>query len=136
MENKSVFLDTNIVVDMIDAHREHHENSILLLKMLIIEEYEIVISEDILSTLYFISKDKKATLEFFENIIYVDWHVVSYGTEVIYEATRLSLSKSIDLEDMLQCLCAKDHACTLLITNDKKFVNCGIKIVNYKRFLK
>jgi len=136
MENKSVFLDTNIVADMIDGHREHHENSILLLKMLIVKEYEIVISEDMLSTLYFISRDKKATLEFFENIIYIDWHIASYGTEVIREATRLSLSKSIDLEDTLQCLCAQKENCSIIVTEDKNFVDCGIKIVNYKRFLK
>jgi len=136
MENKKIFLDTNIVVDMIDAKREHHKDSILLLKMFIIEGYEVFISEDMLSTLYFISKDKKATLEFFENIIYVDWNIMSYGQKVISEATNISLIKGIDLEDTLQCLCAKNNGCNLLITNDKKFVNCGIEIVNYERFLK
>ena len=136
MENKRIFLDTNIVADMIDIQREHHQDSISLLKILILEEYEVFISEDMLSTLYFISKDKKATLEFFENIIYIDWNVMSYGQEVIHEATRISLVNSIDLEDTLQCLCAKNNACSLLITNDKKFVNCGIEIVNYERFIK
>jgi len=136
MENKSIFLGTNIVADMIDSHREHHENSILLLRMLIIEAYKIVISEDMLSTLYFISKDKKATLEFFENIIYIDWHIASYGMEVIREATHLSLSKKIDLEDALQCLCAKKEHCTMIVTEDKQFVDCGINITDYKRFLK
>jgi len=136
MENKKIFLDTNIVADMISDARENHENSLLLLKILIEEEYEVFISEDMLSTLYFISKNKKATLEFFKNIIYIDWNVVSYGQTVIREATNISLLKSIDLEDTLQCLCARDNGCNLLITNDKEFVNCGIEIVNYERFLK
>jgi len=136
MENKKIFLDTNIVADMIDNKREKYRLSLSLLETLMIQEYEIFISEDMLSTLYFISKDKKATLEFFENIIYIDWYILSYGKKVIKEATRISLSKGIDLEDTLQCLCAKENNCMLLITSDKKFVDCGIKIVNYEGFLK
>ncbi|PHS36842.1 MAG: PIN domain-containing protein [Sulfurovum sp.] len=136
MDNRKIFLDTNIVADMIDANREHHALSMSLLKMLILQEYEMFISEDMLSTLYVISKDKKASLEFFENIIYVDWHVMPYGRKILKEATHISLTRDIDLEDMLQCLCAKDNGCTLLITNDKKFVDCGINIVNYESVLK
>jgi len=136
MENKKIFLDTNIVADMIDEKRENYRLSLSLLETLMIQEYEIFISEDMLSTLYFISKDKKATLEFFENIIYIDWHILAYGEKVIKEATHIALSKGIDLEDTLQCLCAKENTCTLLITSDKKFVDCGIKIVNYESFLK
>jgi len=136
MDNRKIFLDTNIVADMIDANREHHALSMSLLKMLILQEYEMFISEDMLSTLYFISKDKKASLEFFENIIYVDWYVMPYGRKILKEATHISLTRDIDLEDTLQCLCAKDNGCTLLITNDKKFVDCGINIVNYESVLK
>jgi len=49
---------------------------------------------------------------------------------------REKKAKEQDLEDALQCLCAKENNCTLLITNDKKFVDCGIEIMNYERFLK
>ena len=136
MDKSSIFLDTNIVADMIDSARDNHELSLVLLKMLTLEGYDVFISEDMLSTLYYISNDKRATLEFFENIIYIDWKVVSYGSDVLKKATHLALRKEIDLEDTLQCLCAKENACDLLITNDKAFVNCGIKIVNYERFLK
>jgi len=110
--------------------------SLELLKTLMLESYDIFISEDMLSTLYDISNDKKATLEFFENIIYVDWQVVAFGINVIKEATHLSLTKGLDLKDTLQCLCAKDNDCKLLITNDNKFVDCGVEIINYERFLK
>lgn len=135
MENKKIFLDTNIVADMIDEKRENYRLSLSLLKTLMVQEYEIFISEDMLSTLYCISQDKKATLEFFENIIYIDWHILPYGKKVIKEATQISLSNGIDLEDSLQCFCAKENNCTLLITSDKKFAACGIEIVNYEGFL-
>jgi len=49
---------------------------------------------------------------------------------------REKKAKEQDLEDTLQCLCAKENNCTLLITNNKKFVDCDIKIMNYERFLK
>ena len=136
MGKGSIYLDTNIVVDMIDGLRGNHELSMALLKRLMLEGYDVFISEDMLSTIYYISYDKKATLEFFENIIYVDWQVVSFGKDVIKEATHLSLTKGLDLEDTLQCLCAKNNGCNLLMTSDKKFVDCGIEIVNYERFLK
>jgi len=136
MAKRSIYLDTNIVADMIDGGRPNHELSLELLKKLMLEDYNVFISEDMLSTLYYISNDKRATLEFFENIVYVDWQVMAFGRDVIEEATHLSLTKGLDLEDTLQCLCAKNNACTMLVTNDKKFVDCGIEIVNYERFLK
>lgn len=136
MAKRSVYLDTNIVADMIDGARDNHEVSLDVLKMLVLDGYDVFISEDMLSTLYYVSNDKKATLDFFENIIYLDWQVVAFGMDVIQEATHLSLNTGQDLEDTLQCLCAKDNGCEVLVTNDKKFVDCGIEIVNYERFLK
>ena len=136
MGKSSIYLDTNIVADMIDGGRANHGLSLELLKKLMLEDYDVFISEDMLSTLYYISNDKRATLEFFQNIVYIDWQVVSFGIDVIREATHLSLTKGLDLEDTLQCLCAKKSACDTLITNDKKFVDCGIEIVNYEELLK
>ncbi|PHS34379.1 MAG: PIN domain-containing protein [Sulfurovum sp.] len=134
MGKSSIYLDTNIVADMIDGARNNHKLSLELLKKLMLEGYDIFISEDMLSTLYYISNDKKATLEFFENIVYVDWNVVPFGIDVIKEATHLSLTKGLDLEDTLQCLCAKENACTMLVTNDKRFVDCGIEIAGYEKY--
>ena len=77
---------------------------------------------------------KRLHWNFFENIIYVDWQVVPFGIDVMKKATHLSLTKGQNLENTLQCLCAKENNCTLLITNDKKFVDCGIEIMNCERF--
>ena len=134
MVKSSIYLDTNIVADMIDGGRANHELSLALLKKLMLEDYDVFISEDMLSTLYYISNDKRATLEFFENIVYVDWQVVPFGMDVIKEATHLSLTEGVDLEDTLQCLCAKDNGCNTLVTNDKKFVDCGVDVVDYEKW--
>jgi predicted nucleic acid-binding protein len=93
-----------------------------------------VISEDMLSTLFYIQKDKRKTLEFFK-VIYKRWVISSFGKDVIKKAIDLSFENSLDLEDVLQCLCAKENGCDVLITNDKKFYDCDIKIMTIKEFL-
>ena len=135
MANRAVFLDTNIVADMIDPKRSNHPLSMELLEYITVENNAVYISEDMVSTLYYISNDKRATLEFLEHIVFVDWHVVPHGMPCIKEATQLSLKHGVDLEDTLQCLCAKENGCSVLITGDKRFVDCGIKVVDYEGFL-
>ena len=135
MIKNRVFLDTNIVIDLIDSSRKSYPLSLNLIEYLTLHDYDIYISEDMLSTIYYISKDKKATLEMFENLIFIDWSVVGYGSDTIQEAVKLSLINNLDLEDVLQCLCAKKNGCAVLLTNDKRFYNCGISICNAKEFL-
>jgi len=134
VKNK-IFLDTNIVADIIDSSRKSHIKSMELLKKLILTNCDIHISEDMLSTLYYISKDKISTLEFFQNVVYIDWKVLSFGEVVIKKATKIALEKNLDLEDLLQCLCAKENQCNILITNDKKFYECGITIMTVDEYL-
>jgi predicted nucleic acid-binding protein len=135
MVDKRIFLDTNIIADMIDASRLHHADAMRLLEACTLNDCEIVISEDMISTLYFISADKQATLMFFEHIVFVDWTVVPFGREVLHEAVNLSLQKGQDLEDTLQCLCAREHGCTLIVTEDRGFVPCGVEVKDYKGVL-
>jgi predicted nucleic acid-binding protein len=130
-----IFLDTNIVADIIDKSRPNHNQSLELLKQLIFSDYEICISEDIITTLYYILKDKKSTLNFLKNVILIDWTILIFGKSVLNEAIELSLEKNVDLEDTLQCLCAKENGCKILITNDKKFYDCGISICTIEDFL-
>ena len=126
--NNKVFLDTNIVADLLDSNRPNHRNSLGLVEELIKDDTAICISEDMISTLYYITKDKKATLDFFKNVIFVDWEVLSFGKELLQDAVELSIKEDQDLEDILQCLCAKINGCNALITNDKLFYDCGIEI--------
>ena len=87
-----------------------------------------------LSTIFYINKDKNQTLKFFK-IIQQRWYIVPFGKSVIDDAIKLSLENNLDLEDTLQCLCAKDNGCEILITNDNKFYDCGIEIMSCEEFL-
>jgi len=131
-----IFLDTNIVADIMDASRDGHKRAMEFLEYLILHDYGICISEDMLTTLFYISKDKKAVLQFFENVVFIDWEVLIFGLETIKVATSLSLKNNLDLEDMLQCLCAKENGCEAVITNDKGFCDCGINVFAVEAFLK
>ena len=131
---KKVFLDTNVVLDMLDSSRQDRDDAKALWKKLISDKCSIVISEDMLSTIFYIHKDKRKTLEFFK-IVYKRWIVSVFGKDVIKNAIELSLEENLDLEDVLQCLCAKENGCDVLITNDKNFYDCGIKIVTIKEYL-
>ena len=119
---------------MMDNTRKNHTNSLKVLEISIIKNMQIFISEDMLSTIYYINSDKKYVLAFFQKMIQ-KWKIVSFGKEVIEEALEFSLANNSDLEDALQCFCAKNNGCTLLLTNDKNFSHCGIAIVGYEDFL-
>lgn len=134
MNNRRIYFDINIIVDLLDTTRSGSIKSQELVKKLMLEKAEIVISEDMLSTVFYLIKNKQATLQFFKTI-QARWHIVSFGAEVIKNAIEVSLEKNLDLEDVLQCLCAKENGCSVLITNDKNFYDCGILICSTEEFL-
>ncbi len=134
MDFKKIFFDTNIVLDILNVSRLDSDNAKLLWKKLILNDCQIVISEDMLSTIFYINKNNEKTLEFFK-IIQNRWLIVPFGKEVIDNAIDLSLEKGLDLEDVLQCLCAKENGCEILITNDNKFYDCGVSIYTANEFL-
>jgi predicted nucleic acid-binding protein len=131
---KRIFLDTNVVLDILDGTRMHHEKASTLLKTAIFNRIEIAISEDMLSTLYYIHKDKTKCLRFLE-VVQRDWLVLAFGKDVIDQAIKHALDEQIDLEDALQCLCAKEHHCDALITHDQKFYDCSLPIMTIEQFL-
>lgn len=135
MMAKKLFLDTNIVADLIDQNRPNHAQSMSLIEKIILDGWDICISEDMISTLFYISKKKKQTLEFLKNVVFVDWQILGFGKNILEEAVALSLQKEVDLEDILQCLCAKNNGCEVILTNDTRFYDCGIALLKPQEFL-
>ena len=132
---KSVFLDTNIVLDILDSDRANHSDAKQLLAKVINDGYGVFISEDMLSTIFYIIKNKQAVLSFFK-LILQQWQVVPFGNEVISGAIdRCLQNQGQDFEDTLQCLCAKQLKCDFLITHDANFTDCGIPVLTINKFL-
>ncbi|WP_292662812.1 type II toxin-antitoxin system VapC family toxin [Nitratifractor sp.] len=131
---RRLFLDTNIILDFLDRRRAHHENAKALFVDIVVNEHEVVISEDMLSTVYYIHREKPKVLDFFETIL-EEWEVVPYGRKVIMQAIAFCRESGQDFEDTLQCLCAKENGCTYVVTQDRGFARCGVEIVDYAGYL-
>lgn len=133
--NKRIFLDINIVIDIIDEARASHQKAKLMLIKIIEQDYEVYISEDVITTIYYVLKGNVKVLYFFKNIMN-RWNVVPFGKDVIEDSIDFSIKYSSDLEDTLQCMCAKKNGCKAFITSDKKFIDCGIEVLDYEQFLR
>jgi len=133
MENK-IYLDTNIVLDFIIPSRKNSHLAKQVLNKIVELDYKIFISEDIISTTYYIAKEHQTeTIEFFIGALKF-WNIVPFGKNVLKNSFDFSIQNKTDLEDTLQCFCAKENGC-ILLTSDKKFIDCGVKIVDYDEFL-
>ena len=132
--NKKVFLDINIILDFLEQSRQRHEKTVELIEYLTVNNYEICISEDMLTTIYYISKQKTTILKFLKTIIR-QWTIFNFGEQVLNCAISAALENDQDLEDLLQCFCAKKNGCTAIITHDKSFYDCGISIFTASEFL-
>ncbi|MGE0738096.1 type II toxin-antitoxin system VapC family toxin [Sulfurimonas sp.] len=133
--NKRIFLDINIVIDIIDEARASHQKAKLMLIKIIEQDYEVYISEDVITTIYYVLKGNVKVLYFFKNIM-SRWNVVPFGKDVIEDSIDFSIKYNSDLEDTLQCMCAKKNGCKTFITSDKKFIDCGIEVLDYEQFLR
>ena len=129
-----IFLDINVVLDFLEHSRQRHDKTVRLIEYLTNNDYDICISEDMLTTIYYISTNKNSVLLFLKTII-KRWQILHFGKETIQDAIATSLEKNSDLEDSLQCLCAAANGCSALITHDKTFYDCGIKIYSAEDFL-
>ena len=128
-----LFIDTNVVIDFLDNSREGHETAVRFFEHL--SAHNPLMSEDQLTTIYYLIKDKKGVLAFLD-FIHRKWEIVAFGDEVIEEAIELAHKSGGDFEDILQCLSAKRNGCDYIVTNDRTFFECGIDIVSVEDFLK
>ncbi len=132
MENR-VYLDANVILDFLSPQRKNFSKAYELVASLLNDGYKIVISEDILTNVYYIAKDKQKVVAFFDSI-QTKWRIADFGQQVVSAALKMSGEFGYDLEDTLQCLCAKKEGCSIVVTGDKGFVDCGIEVYDYERF--
>ena len=133
--DKKIFLDINVVIDFLEQSRRRHHKAVDLIEYLTVNNYDICISEDMLTTIYYVSKEKQTVLKFLKTVIQ-RWQILHFGKETISGAIAMSLENGLDLEDLLQCLCAWANGCMAMITHDKTFYDCGMAIYTAEEFLK
>ena len=67
--SKKLFLDINIIIDILDEARLHHLDAQQTLVKIIDEDYQVYVSEDMITTIYYILKGNVKVLYFFKSII-------------------------------------------------------------------
>jgi len=127
----NIFLDANIIIDLIDLDRGKCEQTKKQLGKYIINEDTLYTSCDIFTTVYYVAS-KKVQYEILMNElekILTFINIIPIDIDIINIAMTLSKDeKQKDLEDILQYTCAKNMQCELIVTNDKKFYTKDIKI--------
>lgn len=133
---KKAFIDANIILDFLDAQRNRHRCAYKVFEKLIDEDYLFVVTEDILTTVYYVIKNKSAVLKFFEQVL-SEWELVSFGTELLRRSVTICLKEqSLDFEDVCQALAADKVECDIIISNDKDFYRIDtIKVYSTEVFL-
>jgi predicted nucleic acid-binding protein len=126
-----VFLDANIILDLIDENRNALEKTRASVATLLQRGDIMMTSCDIFTAVYYVAQKRVARevllgelekmLAFIE-IIPIDFTMIQYAIELNKNALEE------DFEDILQYTCAKTAACELIVTNDKNFFKRDIEV--------
>lgn len=126
-----LFLDANIILDLIDEDRTSVKQTRAFIKDAILKGNQFYTSCDIFTTLYYVAAKKLSPTtimsEFEKLLLFID--VVSIDLLTIKEAMKL-LKESEDFEDLLQYVCALQSDCDAIVTNDKKFYKGALALIN------
>ncbi len=125
-----VFLDANVILDLIDIDRNRSFSTKEHLKKLLLQGDELFTSCDIFTTVYYVASkkvDHETLIEELEKL-FTFVSVLPIDFDMVTEALRLGKQTGQkDLEDILQYLCAKKNRCTLILTHDRDFFSPDIR---------
>lgn len=132
-----IFLDTNIVLDLLDDKRPFHLSAVNVYRQIEEGETEAFISESVLTTADYIfqkiaSKAKRTEL-FTELLEFLD--VLPCSKDTCLKAVKVNYP---DLEDVLLHAIALDHYIDYFISNDKslkKLSSEKLPVLSSKEFL-
>jgi len=128
---QKVFLDANIILDLIDAKRDRVAITKERLTAHLSDGDRLYTSCDIFTTVYYVAAKHNecskviAQLEAITDFV----EIIPIDVHIIHQAISISKTQQHkDLEDILQYICAKEMACDLILSNDKGFYSPNIKL--------
>ena len=137
-----IFFDANILIDISDKTRPAYVQSKALLDNLMdnIEQYTFYTSCDLMTTVYYILRQKLTKEKTLSQIKLINEliKVVEFGNDEICEAIELMErnKKYTDLEDTIQYVMARKEKCDYIITNDKNFASGDVPVLSSQEALK
>ena len=139
---KKIFLDANILIDILDDKRPTSMQSARIFELLVrgVENFTLFTSCDLLTTVYyFIRKPlgQEMALEKIKKLNHII-KVIEFGNIEVNEAIELMErnKKYSDLEDTIQYVMARREKCDYIITNDKSFASGDVPVLSSAEALK
>jgi predicted nucleic acid-binding protein len=128
-----IFLDANIILDLIDSDRKAVERTRMFISDGIMRGDFYCTSCDIFTTVYYVASKKLTSLQVIGELekILAFVEVIAIDIEILKEAMSIIRDKD-DFEDVLQFVCAKKGECSAIVTNDKEFYRGTIELISLK----
>lgn len=119
-----LFLDTNVLLDILMDSRQYHLESATILQLGEKGIAQLVIStQSILDAAYVFTQKDKASIDTFKKAIRFILTVTTIAA-IDENNIKAALRSTIDdFEDSAQIDCAKDAECDFMISSDKKWRN-------------
>jgi len=135
MVGNGIYLDTNVFIDLLDSTRPHAKKSIRFFREAISGEKELYVNSDTITTAYYVlSRTKRyppeALYRFCKKLVFLI-EIVPVENRESLAAFSLCEDPSNafeDYEDALQYICAKKVRASVMVTNDRDFVEFDIPI--------
>ena len=126
-----IFLDANIILDLIDKDRQAVERTRAFITKGIMVGDNYCTSCDIFTTVYYVASKKLSSLQVIAELekILAFVEVIAIDIEIQKEAMGIVKDKD-DFEDVLQYVCAKKGECSAIVTNDKGFYRGEIELIS------
>jgi predicted nucleic acid-binding protein len=130
-----VFLDTNVLLDVIEARPGLVEESSDVLNLAEGLQSELYIAWHSLATIYYLirrGRSEQAAMAEIDQIL--AWANIAPVDSL--SATRARNLKFPDFEDAMQCVCAESYQADIIITrNTKDFIQSPISVMSPAEFL-
>ena len=127
---KKIFLDANILIDLIDPNRHKHKEVVEFIKNNIGNFFYT--SCDILTTIYYIASKNKCdnVLDKLEYILKLV-KIINFSNDLALKTIEIMKKDRNfkDFEDTLQYELAKSIKADFIVTNDKNFYSPDIEII-------
>ena len=139
---KKIFLDANILIDILDNGRATSKESAEVFEVLVrgIDKFSLFTSCDLLTTVYYFTikpLGQDLALKKIKKLNQVI-KVIEFGNIEVAEAIELMErnEKYSDLEDTIQYVMARKEKCDYIITNDKNFASGDVPVLSSAEALK
>ena len=133
MKISRVFLDANILLDMIDRDRGRIDRTRHLLAKMLEDGVVLYTSCDILSNIYYVARKQLSKQQLIEEMLRIIeiFEIVEINKTMAKSALLKNLeAPNLDFEDLLQRACAETTDCDLIVSNDKRFVQGNIPVLS------